>query len=125
MKEKAPDMAELAAKLLDLWQDHLNAMASDPEFMRQAGQAWTRWCQQQSSESNDKTFASFFPFAFSPGTTATPGTQTASPASSAGDDDLGKFRDALAALEKRLARLEKKLARRDAATGGPSRKRKR
>src|ERR1043166_1516758 len=109
------DMPELARKLLDLWQDHLSALAQDPTLMAQALKlmaAYTPfpWPQPGMAPTGGPGFApsSFpgFPFAgFPAGPAARPAPAAAAPDAGAGA--VGELRRRLAELEGRLAELER------------------
>ena len=111
MQEQIQD---LARKLLDLWQDHLSALAQDPTLMTQALKLMNAyspfpWPQPGMNPIGGTGFASSpfpgqFPFGF-PGPAAGAAPAAATP--DAGADSVGELRRRLAELEGRLAKLER------------------
>ena len=106
-----PDMENLARRFLDLWQDQLAAMASDPEaaeslnrLMALAGPPGaafaTAYGQNIPGESPAHDGRAQTDSAPAPGATA------AAPASGDGDGNLGELLRRLGDVEKRLAELE-------------------
>jgi hypothetical protein len=132
--EAAPqdETAELARKLLDLWQDHLSALAQDPTLLGQALKLMAAysplpWPQPGMSPTGGAGFAPFpnqFPGGpFAPGfpfgvPAAAPRPAPAAAAPDAGAGSVGELRRRLAELEGRLAELER-------SGGGPKSARKR
>lgn len=119
-------LQELSRKLLDLWQDHLSAVAQDPDLLAQALKlmtaapfAWMPGFPAPNFSQGGAGFAqpaSPFPSGIFGGGFAAPtaaqttaaqtGTAPAAAASAAGADDVGQLRRRLAELESRLAQLE-------------------
>ncbi|HWA47439.1 MAG TPA: hypothetical protein VG742_04150 [Dongiaceae bacterium] len=116
-------LQELSRKLLDLWQDHLSAVAQDPDLLAQALKlmsaapfAWMPGFAAPNASQGGAGFAQSanpFPSGIFGGGFAGPassppaaGSATAAAASAAGADDVGQLRRRLAELEGRLARLE-------------------
>jgi hypothetical protein len=92
-----PDLANLAKRYVDLWQDQLSAMAADPELAESMARlfaalvppAWARWPGAARNE------------AAAPAGAAATGTP-----SHDGDGGVAEFARRLAAVEERLAALE-------------------
>jgi hypothetical protein len=119
-------LQELSRKLLDLWQDHLSAVAQDPNLLAQtlklmtaAPFAWMPGFQPASSSNQGGPGFAQPPNPFQPGIFGGPfappaaaapsskaGTAAAAAASAAGADDVEQLRRRLAELEGRLAQLE-------------------
>jgi hypothetical protein len=123
-------LQELSRKLLDLWQDHLSAVAQDPNLLAQALKLMTAapfaWMPGFSPEGGPGFAQSpnpLQPGPFQPGSfqsgpfqpgifggpfapAAKAGTAPAAAASAAGADDVEQLRRRLAELEGRLAQLE-------------------
>ena len=112
------ELQTLARKLLDLWQDHVSALAQDPTLMAQAlklmaAYAPFPWPQPGMSPTGGPGFApnpfaagQFPGFQFGvPGATA-PGPTPAAAAPDAGAGAVGELGRRLAELEGRLAELE-------------------
>ena len=110
------EMQELARKLLDLWQDHLSALAQDPTLMAQAlklmaAYAPFPWPPPGMAPTGGTGFAPFpgspagFPFGVPAGPPAWPAPAAAAPDAGAGA--VGELRRRLAQLEGRLAELER------------------
>jgi hypothetical protein len=132
--EMQAELQTLARKLLDLWQDHVSALAQDPTLMAQAlklmaAYAPFPWPQPGMSPIGGPGFApnpfaggqfpgfaAGFPFGGVPGAAA-PGPAPAAAAPDAGAGAVGELRRRLAELEGRLAELEgpRKPARKRAA----------
>ena len=128
------EMQALARKLLDLWQDHVSALAQDPTLMAQALKLMAAyspfpWPTAGAAPTGGTGFAPFpagqFPFSFPaagfpaaavPGG-APAGTAPAAAAPDAGAGAVGELRRRLAELEGRLAELE------GGGTAKPARKR--
>jgi hypothetical protein len=136
MQEEAQQQLQsLARKLLDLWQDHVSALAQDPALMAQALQLMAAyspfpWTQQGMSPTGGPGFAPFanqppggqgpagpfpgfppnvpfggFPAGGAAGPAAGPTPAAAAPDAGAGT--VGELRRRLAELEGRLAELER------------------
>ncbi|MEK9725800.1 MAG: hypothetical protein VW405_20275 [Rhodospirillaceae bacterium] len=102
-----PDLDELTRRYMDLWQDHLNAVAGDVEtadvlartlaLMNSGAQAFAAAAQAAAQ---------------GPGGDAAAGTPAGSAPAAAfdggADADLAGFAERLAALEERVAQLESK-----------------
>jgi hypothetical protein len=119
-------LQELSRKLLDLWQDHLSAVAQDPNLLAQALKLMTAapfsgmpgfpptGFSNQGGPGFAQSSNPFQPGIFGagifggqpPATAAKTGAATAAAASAAGADDVGQLRRRLAELEGRLAQLE-------------------
>jgi hypothetical protein len=120
-EEMQAELQVLARKLLDLWQDHISALAQDPTLMAQALKLMSAyapfpWLQPGAAPTGGTGFAPFpnqfqggpfpgFPF----GAPAGPafGAATAAAAPDAGDGAVGELRRRVAELEGRLAELER------------------
>src|SRR5262245_50958930 len=111
-------MQELARKLLDLWQDHLSALAQDPTLMAQALKLMAAyspfpWPQPGMAPTGGTGFAPFPTGQFGPFSAGVPfGVPPAGPAPAAAAPDagagaVGELRRRLAELEGRLAELER------------------
>src|SRR6185503_9694030 len=119
--EMQAELQTLARKLLDLWQDHVSALAQEPTLMAQAlklmaAYAPFPWPQPGMSPTGGPGFAPFpNPFSgglfaggqfpgFVPGFpgAAAPGAAPAAPAPDAGAGAVGELRRRLAELEGRL-----------------------
>jgi hypothetical protein len=131
------EMQALARKLLDLWQDHLSALAQDPTLMAQALKLMTAyspfpWPPQPGTAPTGGTgfapfpgsfpgsFAAGFPFGGFPVSTSAGQTAGAAPATAAPDAGagaVGELRRRVAELEGRIAELEQ------AGAAKPARKR--
>ncbi len=88
-------MAELASRFLDLWQDQATAMAQDPEFERFCRtwmDIWTARMPPRSAGTGDET--------------AQAGSAPASAAPRDGVSDMDAFARRLRHLEERVAALE-------------------
>ena len=131
--EMQEQLQALARKLLDLWQDHLSALAQDPALMAQALKLMSAyapfpWPQAGTTPTGGSGFAPFpsqfpggpfggFPFggfpATAPGTEpgsearSKPGSAAAAAAPDAGAGAVGELRRRVAELEGRLAELER------------------
>src|SRR5881409_1045314 len=99
---QSDEMQVLARKLLDLWQDHLSALAQDPTLMAQALKLMAAyspfpWPQPGMAPTGGTGFAQFpagqFPGPFSSGFPFTPaaGPAPAAPASDAGAGAVGEL----------------------------------
>src|SRR5689334_15911788 len=140
------EMQALARKLLDLWQDHLSALAQDPTLMAQALKLMTAyspfpWPPQPGTTPTGGTGFAPFPGPFAPGfpfgvPTAAPGptapvstapvstAQAAGPAPAAAAPDagagaMGELRRRVAELEGRIAELEQAGAAKSARKRAP------
>ena len=116
--ETQAQLQSLARKLLDLWQDHVSALAQDPALMGQALKLMAAyspfpWPPAGSAPTGGTGFAPFpagqvpfgFPAAgFQGGSPA--GAASAAAAPDAGANAVGELRRRLAELEGRLAELE-------------------
>src|SRR5688572_20977607 len=111
------EMQSLARKLLDLWQDHVSALAQDPALMAQALKLmaayapfpWPGMSPTGGAGLAPNPFAGQFPgFTFGGGVpgAAAPGAAPAAAAPDAGAGAVGELRRRLAELEGRLAELE-------------------
>ncbi len=106
------ELQALARKLLDLWQDHVSALAQDPTLMAQALKLmaayapfpWPGMSPTGGAGLAPNPFAGSFP-GF-PVSAAAPGPAPAAPAPDAGAGAVGELRRRLAELEGRLAELE-------------------
>lgn len=130
------DLDELARRYLDLWQDQMSALASDPE----AAEAMTR-LMTAAGANGSATWPAFVP-GFGPagagrdgeasekdpdgaatdqaeGSAASSGAAAAAASSSHGGADLDRLASRLAELEERVRALESSPRR---ASGGASRK---
>jgi len=119
-------LQDLSRKLLDLWQDHLSAVAQDPNLLAQALKLMTAapfaWMpgfppagfSNQGGPGFAQSANPFQPGNFGGGIFGGPfapaaspaGAATAAAASDAGADDVEQLRRRLAQLEGRLAQLE-------------------
>lgn len=138
--EMQDQLQMLARKLLDLWQDHLSALAQDPTLMAQALKLMTAyspfpWPQPGMAPTGGTGFASFpnqfpggpfapgFPFGGFPAAGAAsgpaPGPAPAAAASDAGAGAVGELSRRVAELESRLAELERGGAGKPARTRAP------
>jgi hypothetical protein len=94
-----PDLAELAKRYVDLWQDHLMALAGDPAL----------------ADSIARLFMAAAPWSAPPGnggerfTAAAPGAAAVAAATLERDRRMAELARRLAALEERLAALEARL----------------
>jgi hypothetical protein len=126
-------LQELSRKLLDLWQDHLSAVAQDPDLLAQALKLMTAapfaWMPgfpaqggagfaQPANPFPSGIFGGGFATPSAPPTTSQTGTAPAAAASAAGADDVGQLRRRLAELEGRLAQLEGSAAGSKPSGGG-------
>jgi hypothetical protein len=94
-----PDLAALARRYVDLWQDQLTAMAADPALAESTARLLAAlvpagWPPQPRSQDDDA------------GISSAPRSATAGAASGQRDRRLDEFAGRLAAIEKRLAALE-------------------
>ena len=148
--EMQEQLQALARKLLDLWQDHLSALAQDPALMAQALKLMSAyapfpWPQAGTTPTGGSGFAPFpsqfpggpfggFPFggfpATAPGTEpgpearSKPGSAAAAAAPDAGAGAVGELRRRVAELEGRLAELERDAGKPgDKGAAKPARKR--
>ncbi|HEV8015510.1 MAG TPA: hypothetical protein VGP48_08235 [Stellaceae bacterium] len=103
---ESPDLAALARRYVDLWQDQLTAMAADPALAESTARLLAAlvpagWPPQPRHQDDDAGI-------FSPGsgTRSTTGPAAAGAASGQRDRSVDKLTRRLAALEKRLAALE-------------------
>lgn len=119
--EMQEELQALARKLLDLWQDHISALAQDPTLMAQALKLMSAyapfpWLQPGPAPTGGTGFAPFpnqfaggpfpgFPFGVPAG--PAPGAPPAAAAPDAGDGAVGELRRRVAELEGRLAELER------------------
>src|SRR6185369_9324351 len=137
--EQQEQMQELARKLLDLWQDHLSALAQDPTLMAQALKlmaAYSPFPWPGMNSTGGPGFAPFpagqfppsqfpggFPFGGFP-SAATAGAAPAAATSDAGAGAVGELRRRVAELEGRLAELERDAGKPgDKGAAKPARKR--
>lgn len=114
-------LQELSRKLLDLWQDHLSAVAQDPNLLAQAlklmtaapfawmpgfpGAGFSNQGGAGFAQSANPFQSGLFGGPFAPAASPA-GAATAAAASDAGADDVEQLRRRLAQLEGRLAQLE-------------------
>jgi hypothetical protein len=108
------DPAELADRFLDLWQDQLAAIATDPELAEMVARMWSQWLVGPAAWRSPMTDAPAKPAARAPRQRAADGARTetpwAAPAAAASRDhgpDVGDLLARLGTLEKRLAALER------------------
>ncbi len=108
-----PDLENLARRFLDLWQDQLAAMASDPEaaeslnrLMALAGPAGAAFATAygQTKPGESPTHDGRAQTDTAP--EAAPGAKTAAPAPGDGDDNMDELLRRLGDVERRLAELE-------------------
>src|SRR5689334_8062037 len=92
-----PDLADLAKRYLDLWQDQLIAMAADPELAEGMARLLGALVPRASPLRGG---------AFGHETTAPAGAAAARAAPSHGDERLAELARRLAAIEERLAAVE-------------------
>jgi hypothetical protein len=114
--EMQAELQTLARKLLDLWQDHVSALAQDPTLMAQALKlmaAYAPFPWPGMSPTGGPGFApnpfaggQFPGFQFGGPGAAAPGPAPAAAAPDAGAGPVGELRRRLAELEGRLAELE-------------------
>jgi hypothetical protein len=101
-----PDIADLAKRYLDLWQDQMMALAADPDFAESVARLLSAWTMPLSQA------AVAFPFAMPPvGAAHEPGTKAAGAAPAAAPSDeravgVDELAHRVGALEERLAALE-------------------
>jgi hypothetical protein len=101
---ESPDLAALARRYVDLWQDQLTAMAADPALAESTARLLQAlvpvgWPPQQRPQDNDAGIFS------APRSSAT-GSAAAGAAPGQRDRRVDELTRRLAALEKRLAALE-------------------
>jgi hypothetical protein len=106
---ESPDLAALARRYIDLWQDQLTAMAADPALAESTARLLQAlvpvgWPPQQRPQDNDASIFSA-PSAAAPGFSKT-GPKAAGAAPGQRDRRVDELTRRLAALEKRLAALE-------------------
>jgi hypothetical protein len=123
----SPDLNKLAAEALDLWQEHLAALASDPkakadlaQMMEPSRRMFAEWMKKAQATSHDG--AETFPFAtqHASGGNAADGAATVRPASDDGTLRLAQLALHVAELEKRVAKLEARKSRTAAKAANPS-----
>jgi hypothetical protein len=111
---ESPDLAALARRYVDLWQDQLTAMAADPALAESTARLLQAlvpagWPPQQRSQDNDASIfsapGSAAPGFSKPGFSKT-GPKAAGAASGQRDRRVDELTRRLAAVEKRLAALE-------------------
>jgi hypothetical protein len=101
---ESPDLAALARRYVDLWQDQLTAMAADPALAESTARLLQAlvpagWPPQQRPQDDDASIFS------APGFSKT-GAKAAGAAPGKRDRRVDELTRRLAALEKRLAALE-------------------
>jgi hypothetical protein len=106
---ESPDLAALARRYVDLWQDQLTAMAADPALAESTARLLQAlvpagWPPQQRPQDDDASIFSA-PGSSSPGFSKA-GSKAAGAAPGQRDRRVDELTRRLAALEKRLAALE-------------------
>ena len=108
-----PDLENLARRFLDLWQDQLAAMASDPEaaeslnrLMALAGPAGAAFATTYGQTKPGESPAHDGHAQTDPAPEAAPGTKTAASAPGDGDGHMDELLRRLGDVEKQLAELE-------------------
>ena len=128
-----PDLENLARRFLDLWQDQLAAMASDPEaaeslnrLMALAGPARATFATAygQNRPGGPPAHDGRAQTDSAPETAPAPGTEAAAPAPGDGDGNVDEFLRRLGDVEKRLAELESRLGETGGGAEGKPRKRR-
>lgn len=126
MSEKpSADMTELAAELLDLWQEHLTAYATDPRakaelmhFMEPQRRLFAEWAAMMQHGFNGPGFS--YPQGNDASGHKAPAAEPATVAAASDDSSLR-----LAQLAHRVGELEKRLAQFESETAsGPAKPRK-
>jgi hypothetical protein len=113
-----PDPERLAERFLDLWQDQLAAIATDPDLAELVARLWTQWLVGPSAWRPMAAAAPDAETAPRPSPHApdapphdaaaqAPGAAPAAAPSRDPEPDVGHLRARLGALEKRLAALER------------------
>ena len=102
---QTPDLDELARQYLDLWQQHLGALAADAvvadtmaktlELMNGSAAAFAQMAQHGTQQPGDTNHGG-----------ESSGTATVGAAPGRSDDDLGKLAGRIEELERRIAELE-------------------
>ncbi|WP_232314986.1 hypothetical protein [Oceanibaculum pacificum] len=119
------DDQDLAERFLDLWQDQINALATDPELARSLQPMLHLWAETMNAMSRGGVPP--MPFPFMAGATHATGPAPTEPASDGRGGNLDELRDRIAVLEERLAALEAGAAgqgKRPASRAGGTRRRK-
>jgi hypothetical protein len=106
---ESPDLAALARRYIDLWQDQLTAMAADPALAESTARLLQAlvpvgWPPQQRPQDDDASIFSAATGFAKPGSKTGP--KAAGAASGQRDGRVDELTRRLAALEKRLAALE-------------------
>ena len=102
-----PDMQDLARSYLELWQDHLKAVAHDADI----SEMLARTAALMSSVAEDFVKASSRATGNEPGgASETDRAAAAAPGGGGGDSCLNEFNGRIAAIEERISQLESKLA---------------
>ena len=106
---ETPDMEDLARRYMDLWQEHLNTLASDQDTTKVMAQ--TMAVMSSSAQAfADLASASAWPIR-EDGNDYTPDrSPPTAPSDSDADSDVAELHRRVAALEERLAKLESETA---------------
>jgi hypothetical protein len=109
-----PDLAELAKRYVDLWQDHLTAIAGDPALADGMARLFLGAAPRPAGGSTDGERRA-----------SPPGTAAAAAPSPERDKRVAGLARRLAAAEKRLAALEARLRVKGAGTARKAQRRRR
>ncbi|MDG2205910.1 MAG: hypothetical protein P8M79_11745 [Alphaproteobacteria bacterium] len=118
-----PDMEDLARRYMDLWQEHLNTLASDQDTTKVMAQTMAMMSSSAQAFA-DIASASAWPSRESGNDCAPDRSPSTTPSDSDADPDVAELRRRVAALEERVAELESETAGRGSASSKGRRKNK-
>ena len=112
---KTPDMEDLAQRYMDLWQEHLNTLASDQDTTKVMAQTMAMMSSSAQAFAHVAS-ASAWPIRESENDCTPDRPPSTAPSDSDAGPDVAELHRRLAALEERVAELESKTAGRGSAS---------
>ena len=118
-----PDMEDLARRYMDLWQEHLNTLASDQDTTKVMAQTMAMMSSSAQAFA-DVASASAWPIREGGNDCTSDRSPSTAPSDSDADPGVADLHRRVAALEERLAKLESETAGRGSASSKGRRKNK-